>query len=311
VPEDYRVHYKTLLKDQELSVQEIIAFIDYLVDEHELKKVSVTGGEPLLRIVWPRTQQVLEHLNQRKLNVQLNTGGLGEISIIDIVRIFDDPSKLMFQISLDGSTSETVDRFRHRQGVFHSALQQMAVAVAAGAKVQVRFTISESNIDEAIDAYRIVASVPVDFFKIKPMFAAGTAIEHADKLITSPDRIAQLQKDLITLSSDYTTVVELPPPVFVDPLEFAGYGKFHIIECSCGRDSAYLSSNGDLYPCSYTIGDGQNEDFKLGNIREPGFSFVKTWTCSKVLEKYRRQNGYRICPSQTSLLRNIITRSSN
>ena len=160
VPEEFRMRYRETLGDKELSLDQIRGFIDHLIEHHGLQKVSVTGGETLIKSVWARTQAVLEHANRRGLRVQLNTGGLGQIAIPEIVRLFDDPTKLMLQISLDGASAESVDRFRGRRGVFDSALRQMAEVTRAGAVVQVRFTINESNYDEALATYELVSSIP-------------------------------------------------------------------------------------------------------------------------------------------------------
>jgi MoaA/NifB/PqqE/SkfB family radical SAM enzyme len=304
VPEDFRVHYKEVLGDKELSVERITGFIDELIENHGLKKVSVTGGEPLLKPVWARTKAVLSHANQRGLNAQLNTGGLGQIPIPDIVSLFDDPSKLMFQFSLDGSKAETVDRFRGHRGVFDSALRQMAEAVQAGAKVQVRFTINESNYDEALDTYRVAASIPVDQFKVKPMFAAGTAIENQDKLIHAEARIAALQRALVEVSSSVPTHLELATPVFVDTAELAEHRNFAVSGCTCGMSSGYLSSSGDLYACSYGVGDSHG-DLVIGNITTEGFDFASTWKGSTMLDAYRTRETAHCCPSQSILLRNV------
>ncbi|MET4118026.1 molybdenum cofactor biosynthesis enzyme MoaA [Bradyrhizobium sp. JR1.5] len=60
VPQEYRDEYKRRLEPSQLSV-EMPDCIDLLVDQYGLTKVSVTGGEPLLRTVFSRTEAVLAH----------------------------------------------------------------------------------------------------------------------------------------------------------------------------------------------------------------------------------------------------------
>src|SRR5262249_3585979 len=81
VPEDYRDQYKRLLEPSQLSTAEIIDFIDLLIDRYFLRKLSLTGGEPLLNVAFPRSKAVLAHANRRGLQVQLNTGGFGQVQI--------------------------------------------------------------------------------------------------------------------------------------------------------------------------------------------------------------------------------------
>lgn len=306
VPEDYRMKYREILGDKELTLDRIRHFIDELIASHGLQKISVTGGETLIKSVWDRTRAVLAHANLRGLRVQLNTGGLGQIPIPDIVGIFDDPSQLMVQISLDGSKAETVDRFRGRRGVFHSALRHMAELTAAGAKVQARYTINESNYDETLGAYELVGTIPIASFKVKPMFAAGTAIDNADRLIREGERIGALQRALVGLSASVPTYLEVATPVFFDEAEIPDRGNWRIADCTCGMTSGYLSSSGDLYACSYGVGDGHSGDLVVGNIQEEGFDFARAWVESRSIESYRDRLTPHECPSSSLLLRNVL-----
>lgn len=307
VPEEWRDGYKKLLEPSQLTVEEIKKFIDQLVDDHLLRKISVTGGEPLLKLVFPRTKAVLEHANARKLEVQLNTGGLGQVPIIDIVSIFDDPKKLLFQFSFDGARKETVDGFRRVKGVYESALRQMGEATRLGARVQARMTANRHNIGEALDAYRLIASIPVDSFKIKPMFASGVAIDNREAILGSSNEVRELQEALIKLSATVSTRLELPPPIFVDPEKF-GDANVKFVGCNCGVASGYLSTNGDLYPCSYVVGDAFSTDYLVGNIRDNDFNLIEAWSTSPALTNYRNNSGCAQCPTQVSLLRNLEAR---
>ena len=306
VPEDYRTKYREVLGDKELSLERITGFIDFLMENHGLEKISVTGGETLIKSVWGRTRAVLSHANRRGLRVQLNTGGLGQIPVPEIVELFDDPSRLMVQISLDGSRAETVDRFRGHRGVFDSALRYMAELTAAGAKVQARYTINESNYDETVAAYELVSEIPIQSFKVKPMFAAGTAIENADRLIHATGRIGALQRRLIQASASCATYLEVATPVFFEETEFAHLGNWRIADCTCGMTSGYISSSGDLYACSYGVGDGHSGDLVVGNIAGEGFDFARAWREAVCIQDYRERLTPHSCPSSSLLLRNVL-----
>lgn len=306
VPEDYRVRYKEVLGDKEMPLERITEFIDFLMESHGLEKISVTGGETLIKSVWSRTRAVLSHANRRGLRVQLNTGGLGQIPVPEIVGLFDDPSRLMVQISLDGSKAETVDRFRGHRGVFDSALRYMAELTAAGAKVQSRYTINETNYDETLGAYELVSEIPIQSFKVKPMFAAGTAIENADKLIHATERIGALQRSLIQASARCATYLEVATPVFFEESDFAHLSNWRIADCTCGMTSGYISSSGDLYACSYGVGDGHSGDLVVGNIGDEGFEFARAWQEAACIESYRDRLTPHSCPSSSLLLRNLL-----
>lgn len=308
VPEDYRDQYKRLLEPSQLSVEEMTDFIDLLVDKYFLRKISLTGGEPLLKLVFPRTAAVMAHANKRGLEVQLNTGGLGQVPIPDVVSIFDDPKKLAFQFSFDGAKRETVERFRGKAGVYDSALRQMAEAVNCGVLVQARMTANRHNIDEALGAYRLLSSIGVHSFRTKPMFASGVALGNEDALLGSADEIRELQEALMVIAAEPSSSrLELPPPIFVDTSRPRPNVRY--TECDCGATAVYLSTNGDMYPCSFVVGDPNSREFLLGNIRSPEFDLEEVWRSSPALKKFRAHSGCGKCPSQVALLKNIENRA--
>lgn len=48
------------------------------------------------------------------------------------------------------------------------------------ALVQARMTVNRRNVGEVLDAYRLLSSIGVDSFKVRPMFSAGVAIDNED-----------------------------------------------------------------------------------------------------------------------------------
>lgn len=148
------------MESSQRSIEDMTKFVDLLVDKYFLRKVSLTGGEPLLKSVFPRTAAVMAHANKRGLHVQLNTGGLGQGPIPDVISILDDPKKLAFQFSFDGAKRETMDRFRGKAGVCDSALRQMAEAVNCGVLVQAGMTATSMMRWMPIGSCRRSASTP-------------------------------------------------------------------------------------------------------------------------------------------------------
>ncbi|WP_375779137.1 radical SAM protein [Bradyrhizobium sp. ma5] len=307
VPKERRTQYRRFFEPFQLSIDEMTNFIDLLVDEYCLRMVSVTGGEPLLEIVFPRTAAVMAHANKRGLHVQLYTGGLGQVPIHEVVSIFEDPGKLSFQFSFDGAKPDTVDRLRGKAGVYESALRQIAEAVNCGASVHARMTANRHNIGEAQDVYRLLSSIGVDCFRIKPILASGAALDNEDAFLGTAAEIRDLQEALIAMAAKSSARLELSPPIFVDTKELRPNVKFN--ECSCGITSVYLSANGDLYPCPYVIGDPDSHKFLIGNIRAPKFDLETAWRNSPALTDYGANSGCTHCPSQVALLKNIVNRA--
>ncbi|UPJ47799.1 radical SAM protein [Bradyrhizobium sp. 200] len=306
IPEEYRDQYKRLLEPSQLSVEEVTNFVDLLVDRYSLRKLTLTGSEPLLKIVFPRSAALMA-LAQARPSGPVKHRGLGQIPISDVVSIFDDREKLVFQFSFDGANKDNVDGFRRKPGVYESALRQMHETVSRGALVQARMTANRHNLGEALDAYRLLSSIGVDSSKIRPMFAAGVAIDNADALLGSAEEIRELQEALIAMAAQTATRLEVPPPIFVDTA--APRPNIKYIECNCGVAAGYLSTNGDLYPCVYVVGDPESQEFLVGNIRSRGFDLETAWRTSPALKKSQANSGCAQCPTQVALLKNVENRA--
>ncbi|MDA9421033.1 hypothetical protein XH97_02545 [Bradyrhizobium sp. CCBAU 53380] len=287
-------------------MKEVTKFVDLLVERYSLKEVIVTGGEPLLKIVFPRSAALMAHAaNKRGIHVQLNTGGLGQIPIRDVASIFDDREKLTLQFNFDAASPEALDLFWIKRGAHKSALRQMAEAVNCGALVQARMIASRQNLHEVLDAYRILSSIGVHTFIVMPMFAAGVAIDNENAFLGSAEEIKEMQAALTAAAAHTSTRLELPIPILVHTAEPLPNVRF--TECDCCFASGYLSANGDLYPCSHAIGDPDSHKFVVGNVRYPGFDLEAAWRSA--LMKYQANSGCAHCPVQMALLNNIESRA--
>lgn len=299
VPELNRVKYRKLLEASQLSLPEITDFVDRLVAECGLGKVSITGGEALLNVVWPRTSAVLRHSLDRGLDVQLNTSGSGQIDMDTIAEVCGaELALLTIQLSLDGVDEQSVDRFRGQKGAMQRAVKLLEDAAALGVAVQTRMTLTEDNADEAVRCYDFVSERGARSFHIKPMFAAGTARDNDDLLVRSRDHVRDVQRALLEQSVGRMTRLGLPEPVYVPESDFPEGANAHTIKCMCGDGTGYLSTNGDVYPCTYLVGAPDDKTWVLGNIKDPSFDFVKTWARPDTYQLFRSTPKDGNCTAQ-------------
>jgi len=303
VPEQYRYQSKRRRDPSQLTIREITNFVDLLVERHRLEKVIVTGGEPLLKVVFPRSAALMAHAaNRRGIHVQLNTGGLGQVPIRDVASIFDDREKLAFQFNIDAASAEALDRIQTKRGVHKKALRQMAEAVNCGALVQARMIVNRHSIHGALDAYRTLSSIGIDTLRIMPMFAAGAALDYEDACLDSAEEVRELQTALIAMAAQASTRLELLTPILVEVARQPPNVRF--TECNCHFASGYLSTNGDLYPCSCAIGDPDSHKLVVGNVRYLGFDLETAWGAA--LKKYQTNSCAK---SPIALLNHIESRA--
>lgn len=303
VPELNRTRYRTLLESSQLSLDTLHGFIDRLIGELGLEKVTVTGGEALLRPVWSRASSVVAHSLRSGLDVQLNTSGSGQIQMAEVARTCgDELPNFVLHLSLDGIDEQHVDRFRGKKGAMRGALKTLDDAIALGMKVDVRYTMTQDNAEDTVPCYELVSARGAQSFVMKPMFAAGTARENQDILIRSREEVRNIQWQLLKMSVGNPTALGLPEPVYVPERAFPSGANAHVIKCACGGEVGYLSTNGDVYPCSYIVGAPDDKRWVLGNIMDPDWDFFEAWRSPGTYASFRNAAKDQNCTAQ-----NIVT----
>jgi radical SAM protein with 4Fe4S-binding SPASM domain len=297
VPEEDRVFYGRRIQPNQLTIEELEAFIDVLSAEFSTKSISITGGEALLRVVWPRTERVMQCALEHGLAVRLITAGSGQIDIDTVLRSARRSDRLQLQVSLDGTDSDLTDRFRGRIGAWQRAVETIRTIADAGASVLVRYTITEANIDQTEACYDLVTSLGAAAFVVKPMFPTGTARQHTDLLLT-PASVQQLQQRLVMQSVKCRTKLKLPQPCYLHGEDIPHGANVEIMYCGCGRDVAYLTPSGDIYPCTYMVGMAGMERWKLGNLRDPLFDLRAMWSSPDTYQAFRDAPNSCHCTAQ-------------
>ncbi|WP_433892866.1 radical SAM/SPASM domain-containing protein [Streptomyces sp. CA-111067] len=297
VPELNRSKYRQLLEGSQLSMDEITSFVDVCTSEMGLSKVTITGGEAMLNLVWPRTKALLKHALDRGLTVQLNTSGSGQVRMAQLAAACGSRlDQLVLHLSLDGTDEEKVDAFRGRRGAMRGALRSLKESRELGIAVEARLTITEDNRDDTVATYDLVSEHGARSFMAKPMFASGVARENEALLLRQMNQVRDVQCELLDRSIGNSTRLGLPEPVYVAEEEFPQGHNAYVIKCACGDAAGYLSTNGDIYPCSYLVGAPDDKKYVLGNIRDA--DFVDLWSDPDSYRTFRSAAKDRNCTAQ-------------
>ncbi|WP_344612260.1 radical SAM protein [Dactylosporangium salmoneum] len=285
VPEEQRSQYHKLFPD-ELSVEELEQTIDVMAADFGLRRISITGGEALMTPVWPRTERLLRRALRHDLKVRLITGGAGQVPVATVLAAAEHSDNLTLQVSLDGVRAESVNALRGRSYAFDRAVATIGEIAGTGTPVLVRYTVTDDNYDQTLACYDLAAELGASTFVFKPVFSAGEARRGGLTPVT-PATVRELQLAAAERSVGRRTRLKLPQPCYLTAEDLPAGANVQIAYCGCGRDIAYLTPDGDVYPCTYLVGMPGMEQWRLGNLRDPEFDLARAWTAEDTYQEFR------------------------
>ncbi|MHA1965471.1 MAG: radical SAM protein [Candidatus Thorarchaeota archaeon] len=269
---------------EELSDDSLLRVIDQITRK-ELKAISITGGEPLIRpeLVF----KILDKLRNHPATKTLNTNGW--FLTKSLAKRLKEAGLNITQISLDSSIEQKHDSFRELKGSHERALEAIENSVEAGLETHVRTTITSFNYDEMPAILEISLKKGAYRLVVKPLIPSGRGSLACKPL--SPEQHRNAITDLLNQirvdpSLTQNQVQFLTPcfPFLVDR-EYVKYSE----PCDCGKGLAFIACNGDVQPCGYA-------HLVLGNLLET--SLENLWSNSPHLLDWRdnRLNGKcRVC----------------
>ena len=264
---------------KELNDVEILNIIDEL-DHENLKAISITGGEPLIRL--GLVYRILERLQTHPVRITLNTNGW--FLTKDVAKRLAETGLDIVQISLDSSDEEKHDSFREMKGSYRRALQAIENSVEAGLETHVRTTITPFNYDEMPSILELALEKGAHRFVVKPLILSGRASSHCDAL--SSEQHMRAVNDLLNQIHENPNLTKnqiqfLSPcfPFLIDR-EYIQDSE----PSECGDGLAFIAANGDVQPCGYA-------HIPLGNILKTDLESI--WNNSPDLSNWRenRLNG--------------------
>ena len=279
-------------EDRELPIQifkDIIKDISYSFNN--FKKITETGGEPLLPDKIDRTLELARYAQEKNIKVRLVSNGYyldegvaGELKEIGFSSV---------QISIDSSTHKMHDKFRGTKGAFDKAIEAVNNLVSAGVYTTIRYSITEENKMRVLDTYNLAQDLNASEFVVKLSCPFGRA-KNSFTLIEDKEYLINLQKELISMSKKSLTKVIFLQPFLIDPKTVPTSANIEISPCKCGTSVLYVDSRGDVFPCNY-MGTHPTKNFKIGNIKDHNFNIIREWYNHPELRFFRRPLKERGC----------------
>ena len=267
--------------DDELTTEQALETIDKL-DHASVPLIAFSGGEPLVRKdifkltkyaeekgIYPAVATNATLITKEKAR-EMKKNGVGFV-----------------QISLDGASAETHDRFRGIKGVFDKTIQGIKNCVEQDFFVNIATTVTKYNYQEIPRIIDLCEKLDVEWFMIYNFVPTGRGTFIAQNDL-SPQEREQLLKILwnrlknskkvsvlstapqfarVALESEINQDEKIIPTHFANPTlsgKLVNLAEF-IGGCGCGRVYCAIRPNGDIEPCVFfplTVGNIKKDDFE-------------------------------------------------
>ncbi len=292
-------------EEEEIPLSVIRRLILQLQENFKFTDLTISGGEPLLPEKLDKTLELAHFSVQRGLRLRLVTNG--SCVTAGVARALAGICSPV-QISLDSVVPEVHDTFRGFPGAFRSAVRGIKHLVSEGIETHVRHSLTSDNVEQVCETYRLVNSLGVHKFFVKPVFPCGRASGQTEMMVPTA-RLKHSQAELLELSCSMSTKLALHQP-FLLPETFCGNYNAEVLTCACGRSMVYIDSRGKVYPCVYVTNMG--ESYCAGSILDPDFDIVKAWHTHNAFKAYRQSaTGNVLCPTLDKLLGRNYLQSGN
>lgn len=269
---------------KELPISDFESVIGELIDGFDFKRITETGGEPLLPDKLDRTLELAKFAKESGIESRLVTNGyfLNDDVAKELKRVDCNP----VQVSLDSNTAEIHDNFRRTKRAHENAINAIGNLVSNGIYTTVRYSIFPENKNQVLDTYRLAQELGASEFVVKQAYPCGRA-EDNHAVLTDKEELIDLQKKLIISSIGGSTKVNFLQPFLISRDTIPENANIKVSPCKCGTLVLYIDSGGDVFPCNYMVTHPTN-NFKMGNISDPDFDIVEAWNYAPELNSFRK-----------------------
>jgi len=261
--------FSTKSAKEELSTVECLEVVDKLVDLG-VKIIGWTGGEPLLR---KDLEALISYAkNKGKIVSGITTNGI----LLDEKRAknLKEAGTSFIQISLDGSTPEKNKRMRDAtESDFWKIIEAIRICKRFDIRIDLAMLLGKENLDDAPNFIKLAEDEEVDSVRFCGFVPwGGGKNENVKTRLILSEKLEELKDFIENNLYSYSPVVMFDPAFGPLPPDYF----FH--PCVSGVKTFYLSSNGDVYPCTSLI----MKKFLVGNLREN--SLEDLWNNPKMTE---------------------------
>ena len=284
----------TISKD-ELTLERLSVLFDE-IDSMHVHRVSLTGGEPLIREDF---FEILEKFCSKNFAKVLNTNA----TLIDSIKAqkLSQYNLDRICVSLDGSNTQNHEKIRGK-GTFQKTIEGILNLQRYKLPVSTLFTLHNANAYDLIDTIKLNEDLGIKYMSVMVVCPTGRAAKN--NLILTPkvwypifNKLTDMKKN-DRIKINFKIVPPNESPIFwlyyyplksfdrLDDLKYWGQGfnpDFEReISCQAGIKACSIAFNGDVYGCDLMMG---LENFKAGNINQSSLKDI--WLGSDTFKQLR------------------------
>ena len=245
----------------QLDTAQTLALLNKALDETRCHYVTLTGGEPLLRVDLP---QILDLLKERQVlsNIISNGHLLNEPTVVELL----DRGAGLFELPLLSHRREVHDRLSGCPGAFDAVLGAMAhIRTHQGQFVAV-FVATKPNLPDLYDTIRLAFAFGARGMMFNRFNPGGRGRSHLIELFPSAEQIRTALEIAEAASAEFNFPISCSIPIQPCLIDLEAYPHLRFGYCAAGTERAYytLDPMGNLRPCNHTT-------TVLGNLLEEPF----------------------------------------
>ncbi|MCI5118048.1 MAG: radical SAM protein [Candidatus Electrothrix sp. LOE1_4_5] len=240
--------------------------------------VTLLGGEP---VVYPYLYEIIEQLRSMNIFVKMITNGV--LINHQIASKLCDSGVHQVAVSLDGLDAENHDLNRGR-GSFEKSLGAIRLLQEFVPLVSISLTVTNRVFNQLDQLPSFCAALNVPEVYISPLRMTNhTKLPDTDVGPLLPEQQEYLQELVFSLNSSDLSVINLS-------------------ECSCGRSSVVIHSNGDISACPFATrhyGNVYKENFAdiWAKITSSAINIKRLTPNSRCFRKHEKEISKQSCAS--------------
>ncbi len=268
--------------DKEMTLDEVKAVLDKIVEQAKVPSVSFTGGEATLRKDLPEMVRYARSIGMR---VNLITNGI--LSTQPLVDTLVEAGLHSVQVSIEGTTGKIHDQVTQILASFEKAVAAVHRYREAGIHVNTNTTINKVNVHEVPDFPRFIArELQLQTFSMNLMIPTGTGALD-DNLVVTYEEIGPVLEEV--LAGAQREGVEFkwysPTPMCIFNPILHGLGNKG---CSACDGLISVGADGEVLPCA-------SYDEPVGSLLDRSFDDI--WHGEKATSFRKKFLAHDICQS--------------